>query len=149
MFDQLKEKIKENTEYIPPDLSNFYDTISLVHTLVPPIWKPKRKGYTQKAARLLWFSDIVERDIASSRELWAKELWYIHEYITGQVGIFSREDDEDFREINHDLHKAEFEQWCFQNVERIRLYAEVVGQAERAKAKTKRKLESKKNTVPF
>jgi len=144
MFDQLKAKIKANKEYLPPDLSLFYEDIATIENLVPAqLFRPKMKGYTKKAARILFYRELTGRDIQSSKDLWGQELWLIHEWLSGQSG---QTGDVETDQI---LNWTEFNAWCIENAQQILTFAQTVKSIELAKAKAKRKVSKQIEVMPF
>lgn len=142
MFDQLKAKIQANKEYLPPDLSLFYEDIATIENLVPTnLFRPRMKGYTKKAARILFYRELTDRDVWSSRELWGKECWYIHEWLTGQAGETGEQ------ETDQVLNWTAFSQWCLENGQQIMAFACEIRNIKLAQAKAQR--QAQKGAMPF
>ena len=144
MFEQLKQTIKDNQEFLPPDLSLFWDDIAMVENLVPAqLFKPRMKGYTKKAARILWYKELTGRNVQSSKELWGKECLFVHEWLTGQIGQTGD------KETDETLNQIEFTNWCLTNAQNILAFAQVVKSRELAKAKAKRQASKRVEVMPF
>lgn len=142
MFDHLKQKISDNKQYEPPELSLFWDDIATIEKLVPAsLFKPRMKGYTKKAARVLWLQEITNRDVVSYKQLWGKECWFIHEWLSGLSG------SEDDQELNQILNWQEFGDWCMENAQKILSFSQVVKKKELAKKKQQR--QAQKEAMPF